>query len=193
MPGTAVAPHPGRELVAPRIVLTPKLAARIVRYIRDGANVTAAAGILGNRTTLYVWLQVAESGKYPNGIEASHEQTLLCARFRHAFERAQAHWELRATRTLALAGRSAPGTYDWRAHHEHLKHAEATRARWREHRELRITQEGTVSHEHRVVAQMTDAELAAVLPAEWRELLPDAVRQLPDPSSPPSPEPGQQP
>src|SRR6185437_9843103 len=74
-------------------------------------------------------------------------------------------------KTMLRASKSSVGTLDWRAAHEHLKHADATRARWREHRELKVEYAGQVSHEHRLARAMSDRELLELASPGIREAL----------------------
>lgn len=147
-------------------------AARAVLNVWRGANVQDALQATGiPRPTWYQWLQLQDT--HPDGASASIEALTFAARLRHAFARAQGLVAVRSQRLLLQAARSSVGTLDWRAAHEHLKHAEATRKRWHEYRELKVEQGGTIDHVHRLVDQMTEAEYTELLPDEWRELLPE--------------------
>jgi hypothetical protein len=144
--------------------------ARAIQKVRRGWAITDALTAVGiPRPTWYVWLSPATY--YPDGDYRSPEALAFAARVRHAFERATAQCAGRAQQTVLQAAKSSVGTLDWRAAHEHLKHAEATRARWHEYRELRVMQTGSVDHRHRLVEQASDQELLAAVPAEWRELV----------------------
>jgi hypothetical protein len=96
---------------------------------------------------------------------------VFAARLRHAFGRAQALCGLRAQQSVYSAGKQHQGERDWRAHHEWLKHAEATRRRWHEYRELHVEQQGTLSVEHRLVRQLPMEDVIELASPEFRELL----------------------
>ncbi len=147
--------------------------ARAVLKVRRGWQVYDALAATGiPPATWYQWLKVETA--WPTGDIASHDAQVFSARLRHAFARAQALAAGKATETVYSAAKKAQGEVDWRAGHEWLKHG-ASRARWHEHRELKIEHAGQVSHEHRMAREMTDAQLLELAPDEWRELLPPAL------------------
>ncbi len=174
MPGTAliVAPFDPAS-VEPHVpaLAADKLAA-LLQHLANGGQITEAlAAVRIPSATYYECMRAAEDGRWPTHGNVLPATLTALRALRDEIRRVQAVFILEAQQTLALAGRSAPGTYDWRAHHEHLKHAEATRTRWREHRELRIEQAGTVNHVLRTVSEMPDDQLLELAPPEWRDLV----------------------
>lgn len=74
------------------------------------------------------------------------------------------------------AGRS--GIPEWRAHAWVLNNHPAYRERYREQRQLQVEGNARVNHYHQQVRTLPNSSLKELIPAEYRELLPD------DPESP---------
>lgn len=166
MGGGLVGPHPpSRRFPRKKVV-------QVLRWVRRGANTADALKASGvPMATWYAWLKAADTGTWPDGDSLSPYARTFAARVRDGFARAQALAAVQAQqKVFAAADLPAREGMDWRAAHEWLKHADATRARWREHRELRIEHAGKVDHEHRLAAQLSDDQLLELAPAEWREL-----------------------
>lgn len=162
-----------------REVLPIHKAARAVLKVRRGWQVQDALAASGIPVaTWYQWLKVSPEG-WPDGTQATPEAQGFAARLRAAFTRAQALAAGKATESVYGAAKLAVGERDWRAGHEWLKHG-ATRARWHEHRELKIEHGGKVDHQHRLARALSDEELIEALPADWRELCEPAPLALPE-------------
>lgn len=140
--------------------------------LRRGAGITAALLLAGiPSATAYEWLYAAEHGVWRSGSPTDPSTLTILRAFRDSVARTQAEIEVTCQETLLLAGRGRQGETDWRAHHEYLKHSEATRSRWREQRELKIEHRGEVSHEHRLVREMDDTQLLELASPELAGLL----------------------
>jgi hypothetical protein len=114
--------------------------------------------------TAYQWFSLAANGAYMDGTPGSPEARMLAARFRRAFERAQAHCAVKLQRTVARAAQLKQGDVDWRAADAHLSKHPATRRDWREYRELKIEQSGSIGIEHRLVRELETNALLELSP-----------------------------
>lgn len=151
--------------------LTPDLRADLLRRISEGASARAAALASGIPERSWSgWMEAARTGLWADGTHAAPATLLALRALADEIARLEAENEARCQRTMLGAGERRVGEVDWRAHHEYLKHADATRARWHEYREVHVTQSGRVDVHHQRAERMTDAELAEALPAEYREL-----------------------
>lgn len=161
-------------MAPPSLLERPEVVDALLDAVEHGVPIaTAAAAAEVSPSTIYEWLQVADSHTWRNGTPVTDAQLGRILRFSERFRGAQARWEQRLVRQLGEDADSVnekTGQRDWRAKAWLLNNHPATRATYRQQREMTVTQQGTVSHEHQLVSGMSEPELLAAAGSDW-ELL----------------------
>lgn len=114
---------------------------------------------------------------WAHGDPVDPESLERLTRFAEKIATAQAQWEssqVLAIHDAADAVNAKTGLKDWRANAWLLNNSPRSRERWRPHREVNVTQSGTVQHEHSLVSALSTNELESVI---------EELKALPDPSS----------
>lgn len=143
--------------------LTTELENELVDAVSKGVPVETAARAVGiGPSTLYGWLRIAKSGVWDSGDEVSESTKASLARFAERIAGAEAAFEALQVRRLAEAAEAVnekTGLTDWRARAWLLNNHPRTRERYRQHKEVIVDSNSTVTHEHRMVSGLQISEL----------------------------------
>lgn len=162
----------------PTLLRVPAVLDALVAEVRKGTPASTAARALGIAPqTLSDWLTAAQSpdpspklGDDLQPVIADLAERIARARAEHEAEMVQ------AVVTAATVANEKTGIPDWRAGAWYLNNAPHTRQTYRQHREVEVHNTGTISHEHQLVRDYSDAELEAQLQAVEQQSLPTATR-----------------
>lgn len=146
--------------------LTDELADQFALAVSKGVPVETAARAAGiHPTTYYSWLRAARNGVWDTGDAVDEGSKAVLDRFQDLIVRAQAQWEshliIRVTEAVDAVNEKT-GLRDWRAPLTALQIHPTTRERYRQHREVVIDGQQTVTHEHRMVSGLEISELDAL-------------------------------
>jgi hypothetical protein len=140
------------------------MADALVEAARRGMPPASAAAKLGvDDSTVRRWLQMGrdELTQWHSGQAIAQETIAACralyARIRQASAECEAEMLESVREAANTVGRS--GVREWRAATWWLNNSPATRQIYHEHKEVEVNHGGQVGVEHRLVRQMSDAQL----------------------------------
>lgn len=148
------------------VTLTDELADALAQSVSKGVPIetaTRAAGI--SPSTFYSWLSAGKTGQWGNGGDVDEQSKGMLGRFVELIGRAEAEFEAKQVQRLAEAAEAVnekTGLTDWRARAWLLNNHPRTRERYRQHKEVQIESNSTVTHEHKMVAGLTYEQLDAL-------------------------------
>jgi hypothetical protein len=111
---------------------------------------------------------------WTNGYSVSDSAKTFAAHLAERIAAARAEFEARQVQLVAQAAQERnerTGQRDWRASAWLLNNHPAYRQAYREYRELHVEQQGTISHEHRLVQQLPLEDVIELAGEDFRELL----------------------
>lgn len=158
--------------------LTPEKETVLVEYIGKGVPLSRAARAAGiHPDTLTDWLKVAEGNldKWPaNGYPVSPESKAELSRLSERIAGARASFVADAVANIAKTGHMVgkSGLPEWRAHAWLLNNLPDTRSEFHEQKTVEHTGQSTVLVESKAARQLSETQLASVLPPDLAGLLP---------------------
>lgn len=142
--------------------LTPELTETLASAVRRGVPIETACTLAGiDRATLTEWLAIAREDRttYRYGGKVSAEHKARISALSVAITRARAEREAEAVERIR-EWRSLKGDTDWRSEAWYLEHHPDTKTRWG--KEVQVTSDSTIRHEHTYVRGLDDASLRAL-------------------------------
>jgi hypothetical protein len=166
--------------LAPRQVTphwSPTTEAHILQAVAEGVPAVTAAQLAG--VPLRTWagweaIMAGRQHRYSDGTPVSATQRAFLAALAERIALARAQFEAKVARRIAAAAEAVndrTGIPEWRAGAWLLEHHPAYKRDYAEYRELKVEQAGTVSHEHRLVQQLPEAEVLQLASPELAELV----------------------
>lgn len=160
-------------------LLRDEAADALVAAVANGVPFETAATAAGlHHGTIQEWLHAA-SGTWRNGSSVSQSMQRWATAFSERIAQARAEWEAKQVAAIMAAAEQVnakTGQHDWRVRTWLLNNHPATRERWHELHQVDQQQSGTITHEHRLAAEIAQAGGLPALEAKRAELL----EQYPD-------------